>query len=247
MLRDENGQPVRARWEPVITPDQYEAVKRAWSPATRGEGGQTRLGAKGRGYRTIYLLSPFVRCGKCNARMIGSKRKDPRTGENVPIYRCQAKGAGGCGGVSRVAEPIDRYIKALVIADQQRVESRKVDKELPPWQKEQELKGYVERIAESIRAYEAGEYSAEHHFPSLARMEAKVAELRREQARYQAQQDTRRHFVANLAEEWEKPDFTMELKQAAIGKSLTAVIIHPAGKGVRFHPDQITPVWRQGT
>jgi hypothetical protein len=53
--------------------------------------------------------------------------------------------------------------------------------------------------------------------------------------------------VANLGEEWEKPTFTMEQKQAAIAKSLTAVVINPAGRGVRFHPDQITPVFRQDT
>lgn len=51
--------------------------------------------------------------------------------------------------------------------------------------------------------------------------------------------------VANLTEEWNDPMFTMEQKQAAIAQSLTTVIIKPAGKGVRFHHDQIVPVWRQ--
>jgi hypothetical protein len=38
----------------------------------------------------------------------------------------------------------------------------------------------------------------------------------------------------------------LEQKQAAIAKSLTAVIIHPAPHpGAKFSPDQITPVWRQ--
>jgi hypothetical protein len=45
----------------------------------------------------------------------------------------------------------------------------------------------------------------------------------------------------NLAEEWDKPDFTMEQKQAAIAETLTAVIIKPAGRGVRFRPDHIVP------
>ncbi|GAA2787641.1 recombinase family protein [Crossiella cryophila] len=244
VLRDENGNPVRGQWEPILTEEQYDAVKRAWSPAARGE--QSRLGAKGRGYRTIYLLSPFVRCGKCNARMIGTARRDPRTKRMIPIYRCQAKGAGGCSGIGRVAEPIDEYIKALVIADQQRIESRKVE-ELPPWSKEKELEGYIARIEESIRRYESGEFSAERHFPSLARMEAKVAELRREQHRYNARQDARRNFVVDLAKEWDSPEFTMEQKQAAIAKSLTAVVIQSAGKGVRFHPDQLIPVFRRDT
>jgi hypothetical protein len=37
----------------------------------------------------------------------------------------------------------------------------------------------------------------------------------------------------------------MEQKQAAIGETLTAVIIEPTGKGRRFDPEQIIPVFRQ--
>lgn len=244
LLRDQNGRPVRAQWEPILTEDQQAAVKRAWSHAQKGE--QSRLGAKGRGYRTKYLLSPVIRCGKCNAKMTGGTRRNPRTQELVRMYRCPAKGAGGCGALTREAEPVETYIKALVIADQQRTESRKVE-ELPPWPKEKELAGLLERIEESIRRYEAGEYSAERHFPSLARMEATVAELRREQRRHVTRQEAHRSIVANLAEEWDKPTFTMEQKQAAIAHSLTAVVIKPVGRGVRFHPDHITPVFRQDT
>jgi site-specific DNA recombinase len=36
----------------------------------------------------------------------------------------------------------------------------------------------------------------------------------------------------------------MEQKQAAIAQTLEAVIIKPSGKGTRFHPDQIVPVFR---
>ncbi len=90
-----------------------------------------------------------------------------------------------------------------------------------------------------------GSYSAEDYFPSLSRMESARADLRREQSRYAKRQDARRTTFANLAEEWERPSFTMELRQAAIGKSLSAVVIAPAGKGTRFHPDQLTPIFQQ--
>lgn len=102
----------------------------------------------------------------------------------------------------------------------------------------------MKRIAESTRRYEAGAYPAEDYFPSLSRMEAARADLRREQSRYAKRQDARQAAFANLAEEWDKPSFAMELKQAAISKSLSAVVIAPAGKGARFHPDQITPIFQ---
>jgi site-specific DNA recombinase len=37
----------------------------------------------------------------------------------------------------------------------------------------------------------------------------------------------------------------MEQKQAAIAETLTAVIIKPTGRNVRFHPDHIVPVFRE--
>jgi site-specific DNA recombinase len=70
-------------------------------------------------------------------------------------------------------------------------------------------------------------------------------ELPSERQTREGRQQARKHAVANLAAEWDKPDFTMEQKQAAIAQTLEAVIIKPAGKGGRFHPDQIVPVFRE--
>lgn len=236
-----DGQKVRGQWEPILTEAEYNAVAEQWGPHQQEP--KSRLGAKGRGYRTIYLLSPFVRCGACGARMVGSRRRN-RRGELEEFYRCPGKGQGGCGTVTRIAEPVNEYIKALVIAEQQKIQFSKLD-DLPPWPKAQELAGLQQRINEQQKHFEAGHISAERHFPALARMEAIEAELKREKRRYDGRQQARKHAIANLAEEWEKPDFTMEQKQAAIAETLTAVIIKPAGKGMRFHPDQIVPVFRQ--
>jgi site-specific DNA recombinase len=66
------------------------------------------------------------------------------------------------------------------------------------------------------------------------------------QQQYEGRAQARRHAAANLAEEWDKPDFTMEQKQAAIAQTLAAVIIKPSGR-CQFHPDQIVPVFRDDT
>ena len=238
-----DGNNVRGQWEPILTEDEYNAVVAMWGPSERAV--KSRLGAKGRGYRTIYLLSPFMRCGKCSARMIGAHRRN-RRGELEEYYRCPEKGAGGCGSVMRLAAPVNEYIKALVIAEQQKIQFRKLE-DLPPWPKAQELADLQARIEESQRQYEKGMISAQRHFSSLARMEADEAELLREKRRYEGRQQARKNAVANLAEEWDKPDFTMEQKQAAIAQTLEAIIIKPGGKGGRFHPDQIVPVFRNDT
>lgn len=240
ILHGPDGKPVRGEWEPILTAEEYDAVTAKWKPYRPVP---SRLGAIGKGHGTAYLLSPFVRCGKCNAKMHGGRRKDKR-GQLFEFYRCPAKGQGGCGSVSRLAAPVEAYIKALVIAEQQKIQFRKLD-DVPPWPKAQELADLQARIEESTRRYEAGTYAAERYFSSLARMEASEAELRRERRQYEGRQQTRRHAIVNLAEEWDKPDFTMEQKQAAIAETLTAVIIKPTGRNVRFHPDHIVPVFRE--
>jgi len=240
ILADADGNHVRGQWEAILTEGEHNAVMAVWCRS--GKAVRSRLGAKGRGYRTVYLLSPFVRCGLCSARMVGTRRRN-RRGELEECYRCPEKGAGGCGSLVRLAAPVNEYIKALVIAEQQKIEFRKLE-DLPPWPKSQELADLQARIEESQRHYEKGMISAQRHFSSLARMEADEAELLREKRRYEGRQQARKHAVANLAEEWDKPDFTMEQKQAAIAQTLEAVIIKPVGRGGRFHPDQIVPVFR---
>jgi len=241
ILADADGNSVRGQWDAILTEDEYNAVVAMWRPSEKAV--KSRLGAKGRGYRTIYLLSPFVRCGKCSGRMIGSRRRN-RRGELEEFYRCPAKGAGGCGSLTRLAAPINEYVKALVIAEHQKIEFRKLE-DLPRWLKAQELADLQARIEESQRQYEKGNVSARRHFSSLARMEADEAELLREKRQYEGRRHARRQTVANLPEKWDAPDFTMEQKQAAIAETLEAIIIMPAGKGTRFHPGQIVPVFRE--
>lgn len=241
ILFDPDGNKVRGQWEAILTEDEYNDVVATWGSSPPPV--PSRLGAKGRGHRTVYLLSPFLRCGKCSARMIGSHRPN-RRGEEEEYYRCPASGNGGCGGVTRIAEPVNRYVTALVIAEQQKIQFRKLE-DLPPWPKAHELVDLQQRINAQQQNFEAGNISAERHFPSLARMETVEAGLKRERRQYEGRQQARRHAVTNLAAKWDKADFTMEQKQAAIVQTLTAVIIKPSGKGGRFHPDQIVPVFRE--
>ena len=142
ILTDADGNKVRGQWEPILTEEEYNAVAALWGPSE--EAVKSRLGAKGRGYRTIYLLSPFVRCGKCSARMFGARRRNTRA-ELEEFYRCPTKGAGGCGSITRIAAPINEYIKALVIAEQQTIQFRKLE-DLPPWPKAQELARVIGKV-----------------------------------------------------------------------------------------------------
>ncbi|MGH3719939.1 MAG: zinc ribbon domain-containing protein [Pseudonocardiaceae bacterium] len=137
-----DGNKVRGKLEAILTEGEYNDVVAIWGSSPQSV--PSRLGGKGRGHRTVYPLSPFLRCGKCSVRMIGSRRRN-RRGEVEEYYRCPASGNGGCGGVTRVAEPVNRYVTALVIAEQQKIQFRKLE-DLPPWPKVQELADPKKRI-----------------------------------------------------------------------------------------------------
>lgn len=242
VLRDASGDFVRGEWEPILTDDDYDAISAQWAPSA--DGTASRLEGKGKGGRTSHMLSPFMRCGKCQAKINGTTEPN-RYGTLQRKYRCPSKGNGGCGGVTILAEPVEEYIKALVIAEQQKIRFRKAE-DLPPWPKEQELQDLQNRINEQQRNYEKGTIkNGERHFASLARMEADESKLLREKRQYDSRRESRTRVVANLAQEWDKEDFTLEQKQAAIAQTLTAIVIKPAGMGRRFHPDRIEPVWRE--
>jgi site-specific DNA recombinase len=147
-------------------------------------------------------------------------------------------------GLYRTAAPIDELITTLVLMEQSTIALRKLE-DLPPWDGETEFKAVLAQIKETTQAYEAGLISGGRYFPMLSRFEAREATLRAAKRRYEAKRQARQDSVANLGAEWNRPEFTLEQKQAAIAQSLTAVIIHRAPRpGAKFTPDQITPVWR---
>lgn len=240
ILKDEDGHPVRGLWEPIVTEQEHHALVAALRTPT-----SPQLPRRGRGTVTRRLLSPFTRCGKCNARMYGTTNEyDKKTGEPRVIYRCPGKGFGGCGGVSRKAAPIEEYVTTLVLMEQSKIALRKLE-ELPPWDREHELSAVLGQIKETTEAYENQQISGGRYFPLIERLEAKERALRTEKRKYDAKRQARVEAATDLTTEWNRPDFTLEQKQAAIAKSITAIIIHPAPRlGAKFSPDQLTIVWR---
>jgi site-specific DNA recombinase len=75
VLRDENGDPVRGRWEPILTEEQHLVLVAALHPPATAT-----LPRRGRGHATKRLLSPFVRSGVCNAKMTGAVAKTRERG-----------------------------------------------------------------------------------------------------------------------------------------------------------------------
>ena len=104
-VTDASGSPVQATWEPILTPDLFDALQAHMDARTARYRGGSRTTRK-------YLLTSIARCGICGGPMRGSAG----TGRRTYQYACQPKVMGGCGGVSRNGERLDALVEESVLA-----------------------------------------------------------------------------------------------------------------------------------
>ena len=97
---------VKGEWEAIITEEQHHALVDLFSNPAR------KMNKAGNQPR--HLLSGIATCGKCGAPMYARNKyyKTKADGEPRRVYYC--KGTGG-GHPSRIADPLDRYVTALVL------------------------------------------------------------------------------------------------------------------------------------
>lgn len=232
ILLDESGTPIRGAWDHICTPEALEAVRgvldarqRSWQPS-----GLT------------YLLSGIARCGKCTQPMRGQFVKG-RGGSRRAVYACDSGASRkGCGGVARVATPVDELVIELVLEDQAR-QSALADCEPVPWNGEAELGEVMADINELTEAVKARSISMSTMLAVLPDLERRRDALLRERRAAMAARAQSTVITVGSREEFDAQ--SLDRQRALILKSIEAVVIHPAGKGQRvFNPKLIEPIWR---
>jgi DNA invertase Pin-like site-specific DNA recombinase len=232
ILTDDSGAPLTGAWETICTAEQLEAV-RGVLDARQGSWQPSGL---------TYLLSGIARCGKCTLPMRGQFVKG-RGESRRAIYACDSGASRkGCGGVSRVADPIDKLIIQLVLEDQAR-QRYKAEAEPAPWAGEKELgevMGDINELTEAVKAKQVSMSVMLSLMPDLERRRDALLRERRAALAEQAQST-----VITVGSEDEFNALHLDRQRGLVLKSLEAVVIHPAGRGKRkFDPDLIDPVWR---
>ena len=89
IVRDADGAPVVGEWTPLITPEQHTALM-----------GVLAKRRKPKRRYSKYLLTPFMKCGKCGGSMWAGRGKN-----DVPYYKCST------GHLQITAEITDRWAK----------------------------------------------------------------------------------------------------------------------------------------
>ncbi|MFC7565265.1 recombinase family protein [Actinomadura namibiensis] len=258
VVRDESGNPIVGEWAPILTPEEWYAV-RAIVDARKGRNVK-RGGVLGdvlpddyREHR--YLLTDILRCGrvKADGTLCNTPLRIRRTPDKQRhIYYCPDKSVGGCGGVARRGDKVDEFVSEAVLA---KLEERQMrSSEVPSlWSGDEELKQALEERNELARGLATGRMTSETFFIAIAPLEERIARLRSEKSRADAAADSQRKRavtdIEDVRRRWylEEKDggLPMSTKRTYVREVFHAVIVHPAGKGrTAFNPDLLEPVWR---
>lgn len=257
LVHDDHGQPVVGAWEPVVAPEQWQAVDalfraRAGRRVSRDGKPAEALPVDHREHR--YLLSGILRCGKvkpdgtvCNAQLRVTRQRDCKH----HIYACATKGRGGCGGLGRRGDKVDEYITELVLA---KLEQRQaVARDAGPWPKEPELERIESKLATLTEQWKNDQVTDDFFFANVRDLEQERTNLRNERARHAAALQRAATDTSDVRQRWNLPaeegGLDISQKRAYVREALHAVIVQPVGKGNgsrgRFNPDLLVPVWRE--
>lgn len=145
--------------------------------------------------------------------------------------------------MGRTGEAVDEFVISLVLAEQREKAASATVEEVESWPNASELVAVEADISALTRAARAKEITVSTLLQLLPDLERRRDELKPERGRFsKARQQTAALSVDTLGDFLSLP---LERQQALILHSLSAVLIHPAGRGARkFDPNLIEPVWR---
>jgi site-specific DNA recombinase len=242
-----------AVWPAIIAPAEHEQLltvldgrARAWGPA----GTVVRR----------YLLTGFLVCGRCGVKLVAQPRMD-----GVRSYACAAgKGRLGCGRTTRLAEPLEAYVRDAVIAALDSPELLAALEAVREETADDVVDGLLDRLRTTEtqledlgRDYADGLVTREAFFAAQARLSDRLEATRRQlsrAARRRAVFTVPEGGAAAIRAEWDAWGDNeseaarlagLERRRALLGVVLDRVILHPCVRGRRdFDPTRVELVWR---
>lgn len=232
---DENGQPVRGDFEPLLDQATFDRVVAALTiPDNRTR--KPRRGAR------HYLLSGIVRCGICSAPMYGARRPYKTGGETREAHYYVCGGHDGARHtVTGSGKALDTIVQDAVAED---LERRRVETAKPtPFAGDERLGQIGGQITELMSAYRSGVLSGAIVFGQIELLEAEQAELQSARRRYEVDLATAFVSVDVTPEEFIAKD--VDQRRATIEKRVAAVLLAPTQqRGNKFDTDRVQIVWR---
>lgn len=211
LLLGENGEPVKAVWEPILDVQTWEALVQLLTDKSRSPN-NGRIDRK-------YLLSGFLRC-HCKAKMFGAFAK------GAPEYRCPSD--RGCGKSVRKAAPLDAHIEELVL---RYLERQELDDGLQV-QNDEVTSSLQVQITEAERSlsalvdeWSAGRVSDQVFFSAQARKEAALNALKGQRATEKRRRTMQAPVGAGVRDEWKKMNLSQ--RRAVLQEVLWQIDVLP--------------------
>lgn len=230
---DASGAPVKAQWEPILPPHEFDALQAHLDARTaRYRGGQRGV--------TKYLLTGVGRCGLCGGGLRGLR------GSNGTVsYSCMTPSMGGCGGVSRKAELVDAIVVEAVLAVQE-AHAKGGRRPIESVDRSHDIERIEGKIRDALLAWKMDQLPSAEYFTLRAELTAERKALEAEQAASEAAAEEARAAV-DVGMIWENA--TLAKRRAILEALLVAVVIHPlpvvnGRKVVKWNPRLIEVVWK---
>jgi len=233
--RERDGKRYDGNWPPLISPAESERLR---ALLVRRPGVARQSPAR------TYLLTGYLRCGRCGGRMAAHARLD-----NARRYVCRrAPGYPNCGAMSVKAEPVEELVKELLAVA---VDDSALRAALEARGEQDD--GLVESVRTDEGRLEA--LSRDFYADALISREEFLAARRELMARLEAGRTrlARRNgsnvlggFLGDgeaLRRAWDAG--SLEWRRAVIGALLDHVEILPGRAGrLPFDPNRVRPIWR---
>jgi site-specific DNA recombinase len=242
-LRNSGGKLVDADWPAIITRDEHLELKAILGPQRRDRpGGQLPTARR-------YLLGGFVVCGIC-AHRLSAKPWQKQGGRRIRRHFCDPK-KGGCGGVARSAEPIERWVTWQLLMEAPRRLLEATKRAPAEWEtlgrlmtarqtEEDRLEGFADFLAD-------GTWDRPTYLRQKRRVQARIAKLDGEISHVRATRPRRRlrgTTMGELRAEWDRLD--LDDKRALLADYIIKIVVKPVGAGRRaFNPDSIEIHWQE--
>jgi site-specific DNA recombinase len=235
-LRARRGEVVATgQWEPIITEVEHRRVLAK----------MTERKASGRRDPQRYLLRGMLRCGKCAKTLYSSARRDSRR------YVCKSgPDHGGCGRLTVVADPLERFLADAVLY---RLDTDELADVLRGRGNTDErtdtlrtnLAAVEQRRMDLSDAYAAGHLDMQEWLRAKAPLQAQAENLERQLARLN-NTTALAGLVGNgaaLGRSW--GSLNLSRQNAIVAAVIDHAVIGPGSPGVQvLDPSRVSVVWR---
>ncbi|MFJ2567672.1 recombinase family protein [Streptomyces sp. NPDC087568] len=235
---DDDGEPVRGQWDPVISVADWETITEIIGKSP--EPGDAYNARK-------YLGTGTLRYDKngCGGRLRAMKAPASRNKpEGFFYYTCPDKRSGyGCGGIRVSGPDTDRALKMLVIAKyEEEAQEREATSVPEEWVGGEELARIREDVADWTEHRKQRLVSKERFFAFLAKAEATERRLLNERNEWRRRVLRATGQPVDLRRVWDDLDFVEQ--RAYVEKTLLTVLVGPAVRPDGPVWNRLTPIYR---